>query len=139
MKTLVPLTLVTALYGCAISQSVEPTSSVVAGEICIIENPDVRPKFLEIYQRELGKKGFKTRVIPATSTLFDCPQTSRYTANWRWDMAMYLAYADLRVLEDGLLVGQATYDSLAGPLNLAKFGTTADKLRPLVDQLFAKK
>jgi hypothetical protein len=43
------------------------------------------------------------------------------------------------VLEDGLLVGQATYDSLAGPFNLAKFGTTADKLRPLVDQLFAKK
>ncbi len=136
MKTLVPLTLVTALYGCAISQSVEPTTSVVAGEICIIENPDVRPRFLEIYPRELQKKGFKTRVIPATSTLFDCPQTSRYTANWRWDMAMYLAFADISVYEDGKRVGHVIYDSLKGGLNLGKFVHGETKIVELVDQLF---
>jgi len=136
MKTLVPLSLVIALAGCAINQSVEPNTSVVSGEICIIENPDVRARFLEVYQRELEQKGYKTRVIPATATLFDCPQVSRYTANWRWDVALYLAFADISVYEDGKRVGHAVYDSLQGSMNLGKFVHGESKIVELVDQLF---
>jgi len=136
MKTLVPLSVAAALAGCAINQSAEPTTSVVGGEICIIENPDVRASFLEVYQRELEKKGFKTRVIPATSTLFDCPQVSRYTANWRWDVALYLAFADISVYEDGKRVGHVVYDSLKGSMNLGKFVHGESKIVELVDQLF---
>jgi len=136
MKRLVPLTLISLLSGCAIHQTIEPASSIVNGEICIIENPDVRESFLEIYRRELEKKGFQTRVIPATSTHFDCPQVSRYTANWRWDFALYMAFAEISIYEDGKRVGRVVYDSLQGDLNLGKFVHGETKIVELVSQLF---
>ena len=136
MKTIVPLTLVMLLTGCAIYQTVEPAASVVSGEICIVENPDVREKFLEIYRRELEAKGYQTRVIPATSTVYDCPQVSRYTANWRWDIAYYLAFAEISVYEDGKRVGRVVYDSLRGDLNIGKFVLGEAKIEQLVRQLF---
>jgi len=136
MRILLPLIFGMLLAGCAIKQDVEPAPTTQGSEICIIENPDVRATFLEIYRRELEKKGFKTRVIPTTSTLFDCPQTSRYTANWRWDVAYYLAFADISVYEDGKRVGHVVYDSLKGGLNLGKFINGENKIVELVEQLF---
>lgn len=136
MKILVPLIFSTLLTACAIRQDIEPAASVTSGEICIIENPDVRPGFLEVYRRELEAKGYKTRVVPATSTLFDCPQISRYTANWTWDMALYLSFADISVYEDGKRVGHVVYDSTQGGLNLTKFVRGETKVAELVNQLF---
>jgi len=136
MKTLVPLMLVMLLTGCAIYQPVEPAASVVSGEICIVENPDVRARFLEIYRRELEAKGYRTRVIPATSTLFDCPQVSRYTANWRWDIAYYLAFAEISVYADGKRVGRVVYDALRADFNIGKYVLGEAKIEQLVDQLF---
>jgi len=136
MKSLLPLTLVSLLSGCAIHQTIEPASAVVSGEICIIDNPDVRETFLDIYRRELEKKGFRTRVIPVTATHFDCPQVSRYTANWRWDIAMYMAFAEISIYEDGKRVGRVVYDSLQGDFNVGKYGHAETKIVELVDQLF---
>ena len=135
MKSLVLLPLVLVIAGCAIQQNVEPVS-VTSGEICIIENPDVRENFLVIYRRELEKKGYQTRVVPATSTLYECPQISRYTANWRWDFLYYLAFVDISVYEDGKRVGHVVYDSLQGDANLAKFVHGESKIVELVNQLF---
>lgn len=136
MKSLVILPGLFVIAGCAITQDVEPAPTTQGSEICIIENPDVRATFLEIYRRELEKKGFKTRVIPTTSTLFDCPQTSRYTANWRWDFALYLAFADISVYEDGKRVGHVVYDSLQGDFNFGKFVHGESKIVELIDLLF---
>ena len=136
MKSLAVLPIVPLAASCAIQERVEPAASVNSGEICIIENPDVRGRFLEVYRRELEKKGYMTRVIPTTSTLFDCPQTSRYTANWRWDVAYYLAFADISIYEDGKRVGHVVYDSLQGTMNLGKFVHGETKIVELVDQLF---
>ena len=136
MKILLPMICSMLLTGCAIKQDVEPAPTTQGSEICIIENPDVRATFLEVYRRELEKKGFKTRVIPTTSTLFDCPQTSRYTANWRWDFALYLAFVDISVYEDGKRVGHVVYDSLQGEFNFGKFVHGETKIVELIDQLF---
>ena len=135
MKILVPLIPGMLLTGCAIHQNAEP-ASVTSGEICIIDNPDVRPGFLEVYRRELEAKGYKTRVVPATSTLFECPQISRYTANWSWDLALYMTFADISVYEDGKRVGHVVYDSTQGGLNLTKFVRGETKIVELVNQLF---
>lgn len=135
MKPLAILPLL-LIAGCAIRQDIEPATSVRGGEICIIENPDVRANFLEVYVRELEKKGYRTRVLPAKSTLFDCPQISRYTANWRWDVLLYLAFADIAVYEDGKRVGHVVYDALQGDANLGKFVHGESKIVELVDALY---
>ena len=56
-------------------------------------------------------------------------------ANWRWDMAMYLFYFEATLFEDHRLLGTAEYDARMGGANPGKFGSTADKIRPLLMQL----
>lgn len=53
-------------------------------------------------------------------------------------MAMYLKYAKISVYEDGLQIGDAEYDAKSGSGTLKKFGKTAEKIKPLIDQLFSK-
>jgi hypothetical protein len=127
------------LGACAITQNVSPVEPFDGKEICVIENPAVvQAAFLPTYQKKLEGKGYTVRVLPADAKVTDCPVTSTYTANWRWDLALYMAYADLRIFTNGKQAGQATYDSLSGGANLGKFIKADEKLGELVDQLFAR-
>lgn len=127
------------LGACAITQNVSPVEPFDGKEICVIENPAViQAAFLPTYQQKLEGKGFTVRVLPADAKVTDCPVTSTYTANWRWDLALYMAYADLRIFTNGKQAGQATYDSLSGGANMAKFIKADVKIGELVDELFAR-
>jgi len=136
IRVAVLLVIQLVLVACAIHQRVDPVPRMAAREICIVNNPDVREGFLEAYQRALVAKGFETKVLDKLATPRDCPVTSTYTANWRWDLALYMAFADIRVYADGKKVGQAVYDSLSGSGNLGKFINAENKIKELVDQLF---
>lgn len=129
--------MVTALTGCAIHQKVAPVQ-VAGGDrnICIIENPSVKAGFLEAYRRSLSEKGFVVRQLPASSSVLDCPVTSTYSANWRWDLALYMAYAEIKVYNDGRVIGEAKYDSQNGGANMGKFIDAEGKIRELVSLLF---
>jgi hypothetical protein len=65
-----------------------------------------------------------------------CPVTSTYTANWRWDLAMYMAYANIKVYSNGEQSGEAVYDALRGGANMSKFVQGETKIAELVNQLF---
>lgn len=136
MKLLLMLSIGLIASGCTISQKVDPVAKLSDAEICIIENPDVRESFLAVYQRALEAKNYKIRVLPQTATPRSCPQASTYTANWRWDLLMYLAFIDINVFADGKSVGRAIYDSLGGGGNMSKFINAEKKINELVDQLF---
>ena len=125
--------------GCAITQTVKPVAATGITSICVKNNPQVMMSdFPKELRAQVESKGIKTSTFDGEKP-GSCKHHMEYTANWRWDMAMYLVFADLRVYEDGLLVGQATYDAHGGGANFSKFGKTAEKLQPLVDQLFPKR
>ncbi len=139
LKLILVGAVVMLLGGCAITQNVSPVEPFDGKEICVIENPAViQAAFLPTYQQKLEGKGYSVRVLPADAKVTDCPVTSTYTANWRWDLALYMAFADLRIFTNGKQAGQATYDSLSGGANLNKFIRADEKIGELVDQLFAK-
>lgn len=126
-----------ALTGCAITQNVKPVDGFEGREICIVVNPAVSQQgFLATYQRVLTVKGYQVRQLPVGSSLTACPVTSTYTANWRWDLALYMAYADIKVYSNGQQSGQATYDALMGGANMGKFIKGEAKIEELVNQLF---
>lgn len=125
-----------SLSGCAIHQTVQPVEKLQAKQICIVQNGDVREGFLDSYKRALTAKGFAVRQLPAGASLVECPITSTYTANWRWDLAMYMAYAEIKVYSDGKPVGEAKYDSTRGGGNMGKFIDADKKITELVNQLF---
>lgn len=99
------------LVGCgSIQQVMKPVAlSGEAREICLIENPAVRESFLPAYQTALSAM---VRVPPPGSPVASCPLTSTYTANWRRDLSLYLAYANMKVFQNGQRGDEVLYDSL---------------------------
>ena len=131
---------VVALSGCAITQNVTPSAlDQRALELCLVRNSEVvQDGFHDVYVRVLEKKGFKVRWLPDKSPVTSCPLVGTYEIIYRWDLAIYLARADLRVYADGKEAGRAVYDSLSGGANMNKFIRTEPKLTELIDQLFPK-
>jgi hypothetical protein len=129
-----------ALSGCAITQNVTPSGlDQRAQELCLVRNSEVvQEAFHDVYVRVLEKKGFVVRSLPDKAAITSCPLLATYEAIYRWDLAIYLARADLRIYADGKESGRALYDALGGGGNMNKFIRTEPKLTELVDQLFPK-
>jgi hypothetical protein len=127
------------LAGCAITQEVTPYKLGQPGpELCLVRNSDVvQDGFHDVFVKVLERKGFNVRSLPDKAPTDSCPLLATYEAIYRWDLAIYLARADLRVFAAGKDAGRAVYDSLSGGANMNKFIRTEPKLIELVDQLFA--
>lgn len=121
-----------ALSACATKQ-VSPVAMLEVKRICIIENPRVKFDFLGAYRRALEERGFQVEVFPEPAPLSVCPVISRYTANWRWDLVLYLAYAELRVYNNQQPAGRAVFNARS-----SRFITTEGKIKELVDELFPR-
>ena len=132
------LAIVAALaIGCSITTRVDPLPSVSMPSVCIHENEAVWSKqFLPMLRDQLGRHGISTTVFGEDRPA-DCRWHLEYEAQWKWDLAVYLRYADIRVFDGDALVGRATYDARDGSGRLDKFGHTDEKLAPLLDALLA--
>ncbi len=133
------LAVASAFSGCAIHQTVKPVENISEKQICVIENSAVRAGFLDAYRRALTAKGYLVRQLPPTATISDCSITSTYTANWRWDLALYMSFAEIKVFSNGALAGEAKYDAQGGGANMGKFIDAQKKVEELTDQLFPGK
>ena len=80
-------------------------------------------------------RGMITEVYPGQRPA-DCEHFLEDATNWRWEMVMYLSYADIQVYDLEGLVGRATYDARNGSSRMDKFGSTRSKIEPLIDELF---
>lgn len=135
-SALVLATLCLALTGCSITQTIDPIESTRASQVCVLDNPEIfMDEFRPEMQKQIEAKGIPTTVYKGDRPA-ECSHYLEYTANWQWDMAMYLTYAEMRVYDHRGLAGQAVYDARRGGGRLDKFGRTAEKIRPLIDQLF---
>ena len=124
------------LAGCAIHQNVRPVEATGDTQVCVINNPEVRPSVMASYTKALIDKGYTVRQLPQTAAITDCRVTSTYRANWRWDLAMYMHYAEFRVFVDGKEKGVAVYDATHGGANMNKFIDADKKIAELINQLF---
>lgn len=121
---------------CTISQSVTPIAGERPEEVCVARNDDVHMEaFHAELVRQIERRGVAVSSYDGTPPE-DCRYRVQYTANWRWDMAMYLSYAQIQVFDGSQPVGSAIYDATQGGANMDKFGATAEKIQPLVAELF---
>lgn len=120
---------------CTIKQHVDPVQVSNNAEICIKKNPDVRPGFLAEMEKVLEEKQIKYRVINELDASLQCEWTATYTANWHWDLALYMVYAEIKVFHQGKLDGEAIYDARSGGANMNKFIDAEPKIRELIEQL----
>lgn len=130
------LTSMLFLSGCNIKQTVSPVTSLSTKEVCIINNPPVRQGFLNEFVETLNQKGYRTKIIPQHSPFDSCKTVATYMGKWSWDMAIYMSLAEIKVYQNGKLVGTALYDSRSGSANMSKFIKAEEKIEELVGQLF---
>ena len=123
------------LSGCSIKQNIEPAELTNDAQLCIIENKAVREGFLVELVKVLDEKGIRYIVVDRGYSKGNCEWTVNYTANWTWDLALYMSYASITVYRNGTLDGSAVYDSRSGGANLSKFIDAESKIRELVEQL----
>lgn len=139
MNRLIFFVFMVVLSGCAISRHVTPVDSTASiRKIYVLNNDKVHMKELvnEIVD-QLTQLGFESEAYSG-----DRPEEAlhylTYTGNWNWDMAMYLTYFRATLYEDGRVLGEVEYDAKMGGANMAKFGKTAEKIRPLIVELLEK-
>lgn len=138
-KILLSTAILLVLSGCAISKHVVPVDSgTTISKIYVLENDRVHMKELvnEIVT-QIESMGFESEKYSG-----DRPEGAKhyltYTANWQWDMAMYLTYFRATLYEEGRVLGEVEYDAKMGGANMNKFGKTGEKISPLLLELLAK-
>ncbi|MEM7506470.1 MAG: Sbal_3080 family lipoprotein [Pseudomonadota bacterium] len=125
-----------AIVACSIKQDVRPVAAKPVDTLCVETNRDVaQPGFEPALVRQIAARSIAVQTVDRASRE-ECATVMTYTANWRWDLALYLYYAELIVTDDSGEIGRAVYDAKQGGLNFGKFGRTEDKIQSLVTQLF---
>lgn len=134
---LVALSSIVVLAGCAgAQQQISPVSKLSLKQMCIVQNPRVsQAGFLDALQLAMRHKGFDVQMVSPGAGTSACPQVAEYTANYQWDLALYLAYAEIKVYENQKQVGSAVYDARR-VVGTSKFIKGEEKVRELVGQLF---
>lgn len=126
------------IVACSIQQHVKPVPVVERSDeqICLVEDKTVRESFLPALRTALEARGLAVSVVASVAEARSCPIYATYMANWRWDLAMYLAYVKITVYKGTTEVGSATYDALLGGGRPDKFIDAETKTRELVNALF---
>ena len=141
-KKLLNLSLILAvlsLCGCAISKNVVPVDSgTTIKKIYVLKNDKVHMEgLLDEIVKQIEEMGFESQAYSGDRPI-DAKHYLTFTANWTWDMAMYLVYFRATLYEEGKVLGEVEYDAKMGGMNFSKFGKTADKIRPLLEELLGK-
>ncbi|WP_447077535.1 Sbal_3080 family lipoprotein [Shewanella algae] len=133
------LTSFLGLSACSIKQQLDPVALHQDAGLCILENPKVREGFLQEVEKVLREKQIRYRLVQELNAAEQCDWTATYSANWAWDLALYMVYAEIKVYHQGRLDGQAIYDARMGGANMNKFIDAEPKIRELINQLIQQK
>ena len=136
MKKLFIIFLIFFISGCSIARNVVPVDSgKEIDKIYVQYNEKVHMEGMNdelVWQFE--NLGFRSELYKG-----DTPDGAihifRYTANWSWDMAMYLVYFRGTLYEQGRILGEVEYDAKSGSGNFNKFGKTREKIEPLMSEM----
>lgn len=135
-KIILALAICLVAAACSITQTVNPILEMNSGEVCVIENSAVRHGFIVELRNSLQAKNFAVRTLDPLATTNACHTVVTYNARWRWDLTIYMAYAEISVYQEGRMAGNALYDATSGSGRLDKFVDAEPKIRELVNELF---
>ena len=125
----------TLASGCSITQKVQPVPEKISA-ICLEKSDDVfMDDYHGIIERNLSALKVSSKSVDPKDEA-GCDHVMRYKANWRWDMAMYLTYANFSVFKGQDRIGYAEYNAAGGGLRPDKWGTTESKITPILKELF---
>lgn len=140
------------LTGCSIKQEVKPIA-YRPQQVCIVNNTAVKEGVLDALDEGFKNHGLTPRVIPGVyeekfnawyptwqmQQAQGCDAMVLYVANWTWDLALYMYYANIWMTSSNGTseLARAVYNSGRGGANPAKFINGHNKIIELVNQMLA--
>jgi len=127
--------------GCTLKHAVQPVKDglIAPGpqKITIIRDNAVRfAGFHDSIVKALVGCGFTVESVPQGTAYGKLPLAITYTANWSWDLDLYLSYAHIQLFQDGKVIGDGLYDATWGGLNLGKWIHADIEVQKLVYDMF---
>ncbi|MGZ5818571.1 MAG: hypothetical protein ACXWJD_07475 [Burkholderiaceae bacterium] len=136
------------LMGYAAKQEITKFAEAVPQTLCVARNAAVKEGVLEAIQEGFTSHGTTVKLVDATYTeehamlhptlqrdqLTGCDAVVFYVANWHWDLALYMRFANIWITNRNMSrkLAQATYQAGFGP---GKFIDAKKKILELVDGL----
>jgi hypothetical protein len=137
------------LAGCSTLQKVDKVEKSNLRNVCIVEHKAVRGEVLEAIQEVLISRGIKTKVVQGSyenkdnmwvptykiNDVKSCDGVLFYVANWKWDVTMYMHFANIWMTTpdaNPTRLGGASYDARA---SLNKFIDARQKILELTREL----
>jgi len=115
MKIFVLFGLVMLVSACTINRSVSPVTDVTRiDKIYVQNNPKAHMKELvnELVS-QIESLGFESEKYEGEKPV-DAQHRLTYTANWAWDLAMYLTFFEAKLYQGDELIGEVSYDARRG-------------------------
>lgn len=136
MRKLFLVSILLLLSGCSITQNVNPARTDRPVDTIYVEyNRDVQMSEIHgVIADEIRRQGFEASIYRGERPE-EAVHYFTFTANWGWDLAVYLSYFHGQLFEDGEPVGLVEYDARQGGGTMEKFGPTEEKVRPLIREL----
>ncbi|MEX1032354.1 MAG: Sbal_3080 family lipoprotein, partial [Cellvibrionaceae bacterium] len=138
------------LGGCAATQEISQLSAAAPSTICIVKHEAVKPGVLVALTEEFQANDITPVVVDGTYALQhnlwqpqwnpdhveSCGALGFYVANWSWDLATYMSFANIWMTDTAgsTKLAQATYDATRVP-GPSKFIDAESKIRELVFQM----
>jgi hypothetical protein len=128
-----------ALCACTSIQVSPVNAGLKLEHVCIKENPRVKiDDFVDVLEDGFDRHGVTTELFSGKEAPVNCAYILTYTATRKWDLAPFLAYAQLYIKDkEGNMIASARYEHHGG-LDFGKWAGTREKMDPVIDQLFTK-
>ncbi len=104
IKLVIIILVVCFLYSCKVRTFVNPVRGETINSICIKNNSDIFVKeFANGLKELIESQGINAKIYSDIKPV-DCEYHMEYIAEWKWDFAMYLYYANLIKSTNGKIV-----------------------------------
>ncbi len=137
------------LFGCAATQNISNFTDTKPSKICIVKHDAVKTSFLIAMQEGFINNNIDTKIVNGeyklkhnmysctidSNEIGDCDAIAFYVANWRWDLILYMSYANIWITDIDMKkkMAQATYQASFG---INKFINARKKTLQLIDQMY---
>lgn len=149
MKYIRLITIMAILMGCAAQQDITQFENNKPKLVCVAKHEAVKEDFLKALNEGFENNETETKVVRGvyelkhgmynptiyTDEVANCDAIAFYVANWHWDLATYMRYANIWVTDTAMSkkLAQATYTTGNG---LDKFINAKEKVLEMVNQMY---
>lgn len=128
------LVFVSACSSIRVENVTQVSKEEIFDEIKVVKDQETRESVLPVIEDYFVTKGYKVTIVDSSADVEPSDYAIEYRAWWTWDLALYMSKAHIKMLRNGAIVGNVSYEGKGG-LNTNKWGDADRRIRIMLDTL----